>query len=853
MLRVSLRGLLGRKLRTALTAFAVVLGVAMVGGAFILTDTIQKAFDDIFASSYKQTGAVVSGKSTTDYSNSGKALVSEQVLDAVRRLPQVRAAAGEIFDLNSNANQAKILDRDGKVITSSGNPTFGAGVDPSYPQFNPLKLVAGTWATESWQVVIDTETAKKGGYHVGDSINIEVGGPVRSFRLAGIAKFGDVGSLGGATFAVWDVKTAQKLLDKPSGFDAVSIEGAPNVAKAELVKAVRTVAPPATTTVRTGDQQAKEDEKGVSGFLTVIRWVLVGFGGLALFVGGFVIFNTLAITVAQRTRELATLRTLGASRRQVRRSVLVEALVIGFGASLVGLVVGFGLAKGLAALLAALNLDLPKTHTIVALRTVIVSLAMGTIVTVVAGVAPAFRATRVAPIAAVREGFVPPRGRLARRMPQIAGVVLGLSVLGVAWGLWGPGGSATLRVAAFAAGALGLFMGLALIASRLVKPLAALVAIPATRIGGPAGRLARDNALRNPARTANTAAALMIGLALVTFVAVLAKGLKASDANAVNKQVSADYVVQAQSQWQGLPTPVAKAVERVRGVEVSSAMRYERGKVLGKSIDTYGVDPATIARVYNFDWKQGSNASLQQLDGNGALVHDTFANEHHLSLGSAFTLTTPASRKVQLVVKGVYASSKLDSLIGDVAMSQQTFDRNFQTPRDQYILVNTADPDRLERAIKRFPDARLLTHGAFIKDRTKDMDNVLSMLYAMLGLSVVVSLFGMVNTLVLAVFERTREIGMLRAVGLSRRQTRRMIRHESIITALIGAALGLPIGVFLAAAVIHKLSKYEVTFSVPVVSLVVFAWVAVIAGIWAAVFPARRAARLNVLAALQYE
>jgi putative ABC transport system permease protein len=431
--------------------------------------------------------------------------------------------------------------------------------------------------------------------------------------------------------------------------------------------------------------------------------------------------------------------------------------------------------------------------------------------------------------------------------------VLAVSVLALAWGLFGSNGSASLRVAAFAAGALGVFLGVALIASRLVKPLAALVAIPATRIGGAAGRLARDNALRNAARTANTAAALMIGLALVTFVAVLAKGLKASDAHAVNNQVSAAYVVQAQNQWQGLPISVGDAVGRVPGVEVASAVRYERAKAFGANIDAYGVDAKTIGSLFAFDWKQGSNASLHRLDGDGALVHDTFADKHHLTVGSGFTLTTPGARRVRLVVKGVYASSKLDSLIGDVAVSHGTFDRNFQSPRDQYVFVDTADGGRLQRALKQFPDARILTRSEFVKDRTKDMNNVLSMLYALLGLCVIVSLFGMVNTLVLGVFERTREIGMLRAVGLSRRQTRRMIRHESIITALIGAALGLPVGVFLAAAVIHKLSKYDVTFSVPVISLAVFAWVAVLAGIAAAVFPARRAARLNVLAALQYE
>src|SRR6266540_3991106 len=759
MLRVSLRGLLGRKLRTALTAFAVVLGVAMVGGSFILTDTISKAFDKIFASSYEQTDAVISGRSTTDYSNSGKALVSQRVLDAVRNLPQVHAAAGEIFDLNSNANQAKLLDSDGDVITSSGNPTFGAGVDPSYPQFNPLKLTAGTWATSDWQVVIDSESADKAGYEVGDSIRIEVGGPIRTFRITGLAKFGDVGSLGGATFAVWDVHTAQKLLDKPTGYDAVSIQGNRDVSSAELISAVRTVARPETTQVRTGDQQAKEDQKSVAGFIKVIRWVLVGFGGLALFVGGFVIFNTLSITVAQRTRELA----------------------------------------------------------------------------------------------ALREGFVLPRGRWSRRMPQISAVVLVVSALAGGWGLFGSGGGAGLRVAAFALGVLGMFVGVALVASRLVKPLAVIVAARATRIGGVAGRLARENALRNPGRTANTAAALMIGLALVTFVAVLAKGLKASDANAVNKQVSADYVVQAQNQWQGLPTAVGQAVRHVPGVQVASSMRYERAKAFGSNIDAYGVDPRTIDRVFNFDWKSGSNASLRELDGNGAVVQDAFAEDHHLSLGSGFTITTPAARKVQLVVKGIYSTSKLDSLVGHVAVAQQTFDRNFQTPRDQYTFVNATSGAGLERAAKEFPDAQVLTHSEFVTDRTKDLNNVLNMLYALLALSIVVSLFGMVNTLVLAVFERTREIGMLRAVGLTRRQTRRMIRHESIITALIGAALGLPLGVLLAAAVTHKLSKYDVAFSVPTTSLVAFAAVAVIAGIGAALFPARRAARLNVLSALHYE
>jgi putative ABC transport system permease protein len=321
----------------------------------------------------------------------------------------------------------------------------------------------------------------------------------------------------------------------------------------------------------------------------------------------------------------------------------------------------------------------------------------------------------------------------------------------------------------------------------------------------------------------------------------------------VNKQVSANYVVQAQNQWEGLPPSVGNAVAHLPGVEVASSMRYERAKSFGSNIDAFGIDPATIDRVFNFDWKSGSNATLRELDGNGAVVQDAFAKDHGLQIGSAFTLTTPAAKHVRLVVKGIYSTSKLDSLVGTVALPQQTFDRNFQTPRDQYTFVNVSNSAALERAIAQYPNARVLTHEKFVDDRMKDLNNILNMLYALLALSIIVSLFGMVNTLVLAVFERTREIGMLRAVGLTRRQTRRMIRHESIITALIGAALGLPVGILLAAAVTHKLAKYDVTFSIPTGSLAAFAVVAIVAGIGAALFPARRAARLNVLAALHYE
>jgi putative ABC transport system permease protein len=852
MTRVTLRGLLGRKVRTVLTALAIVLGVAMVSGSFVLTDTISKAFDSIFESSYDQTDAVVSGRSTTDWSQSGKALVSQQLLDRVRTTPGVAAATGEIFDLNSNSNQAKLIDRKGNVVTGGGNPTFGLGVDPSprYERFNPLNLTSGHWATGPGEVVLDANAASNYDFKVGDRVRIEVGGPIRRFDVVGVAKFGDVSTIGGATFAVFDVKTAQKLLGK-DGYDAISVAAKPGVSDEELVRELRKVVPASTTEVRTGAEQAQEDKKGVAQFIDIIRWVLLGFGGVALFVGAFVIFNTLSITVAQRTREFATLRTLGASRRQVLRSVVLESFVTGLLASLIGLAAGLGIAWLLTTVFRAAGIDLPRSGTVFELRTVIVSLGMGTLVTLFAGVLPAVKATRIPPISAVREGAVV-AGK--RRSPAWSLGTIGVSLASLGYGLYASGVAPLPRVVLLVGGTLMLFVGIAMIAGRLVRPLAAVVAIPASRMGGPAGRLARENALRNPGRTAMTAAALMIGLALVTFVSVLGTGLRSSDRNAITKQIDTDYAVVAQNSWTGLPTVVGRSVARTPGVDVSTSVRYDRGQVDSSDIDVSGVDPATIGKLYSFDWKDGSDATLATLGENGAIVRSDFAEGHHLALGRPFVLQTPAASHVRLVLRGTYSPSKFDPLLGHVVVTQRLFDSSFQTPTDLATFVRSnASHAQLEQALARFPDARVLTEKQFVDDRSKDLTDILNLLYVLLALSVVVSLFGMVNTLALAVFERTREIGMLRAVGLTRRQTRRMVRHESVITALIGAGLGLPLGIGLAAAVTHALAKYDLTLTVPVGPLVAFTVVAVIAGMLAAILPARRAARLNVLAALQYE
>ncbi|MGN6430385.1 MAG: ABC transporter permease [Gaiellaceae bacterium] len=846
---VALKGLFARRLRAALTALAIVLGVAMVSGSFVLTDTISKAFDSIFTSSYSHTDAVVSGRKLVDYSNGGNATVSRALLDRIRRMPDVAAASGALVDLNGDSTHATLLAR-GKAIQTNGNPTFGFGIDPSQARFNPLKLKDGRWATGPNEVVIDAQTAKKHHFAVGDTIGVAAHGPRRSFRIVGTATYGNVESLGGATIAVFSIPTAQRLLDL-HGYSEISVAAKPGVSDGKLVSELKQNVPQ-TAQVRTATQQANEDKKGVSSFISFIRGFLLGFGGIALFVGAFVIFNTLSITVAQRTRELATLRTLGASRRQVLRSVVLESFFIGLGASVIGLFAGFGLARGLSSLFGALGLSLPEASTVYAARTVVISLLLGVLATVLAGFVPALRATRVPPIAAVREGAVIER---RKRLGPVAGLVLfGIASALIAYATLGGHLGSGRSLLALAGGTLLGLLGVAGFAPALVTTLAAVVGIPAKRLGGAAGRLAAENATRNPARTASTAAALMIGLALVSFVAVLGNGVHGSIDRAIEGQVTADWVVTSQNGWTAFPAAAGRTAAKAPGVALASDIRSDRGRIGGANVSVNGVDPATIARVYHFDWKQGSNATLARLDGHGALVKQSFGRKHHLAVGDTFTLRSPAGTPVQLTVAGIFQPPRVMEVLGGVVISQAAFDHTFTRPSNSLTLIEGSPTQAgLDKALAAFPDAKAQTEHEYVKAQSSFIDTMLNLLYVLLALSVIVSLFGMLNTLVLSVFERTRELGMLRAVGMTRRQARRMVRHESVITALIGATLGLPLGIMLAAAVTHALGKYGVTFSVPVASLVVFAVAAMIAGVLAAIAPARRAARLNVLEALQYE
>ncbi len=496
MIAVSLKGLLGRKLRTALTAFAIVLGVAMVSGTYVLTDTIDKAFANLFSQTYAETDARITGKAV-DISVQGESAptpgVPEQLLDDVRAVPGVSAAAGMIFD-----EQTKLIDKDGQAIAPEA-PTFAFGVDvsPALQRFNPTELIEGRWPSGPDEVVIDASTADQEGYRVGETIGVLAGGPSEEFEIVGVAQYGGVDSLGNATFAVFDVPTAQSLLDRRGELDEIFVGARNGVSDAQLVRELE-AALPGSVEVQTGTEAAETETDEVTSFTNVIEYFLLAFAGIALFVGAFVIFNTLSITVAQRTRELATLRTIGASRRQVLGSVVLESFVIGLLSAATGLGLGVALAYGLKALFAAVGAELPEVGMVLALRTVIVSLLVGVVVTLLAGLFPALKATRVPPIAAVREGAELPKSRLAFIVPWAGGATVTLAVALLGYSLFVDGLGIWERLLSMVCGCLALFIGVALLSSRLVRPLAWVVGWPARRIGGVAGKLAYRNSRRNP-------------------------------------------------------------------------------------------------------------------------------------------------------------------------------------------------------------------------------------------------------------------------------------------------------------------------------------------------------------------
>jgi putative ABC transport system permease protein len=720
-----------------------------------------------------------------------------------------------------------------------------------------LKLSSGRWPAGSGQIAIDKHTADTQHYVVGDTIGLAADEGVRQFEITGIATFADASSIGASTFAIFDVPTAQQIFNKEGKLDGIQVAAKQGVTPEKVVSEIRPLLPP-TAKVKTAQAQTKEAVDDVNAAIGIFQKFLLAFGALALFVGAFVIANTLSITIAQRVREFATLRTIGASRRQVLRAVMLEAFVVGTLASLVGLFLGLAIAKGLDALFAAIGIEFPAGGMVFSARTIIVSLLVGIVVTLLASLRPAIKATRVPPIAAVREGATLPTSRMSRFGPIVSLVTLALGILLLVYGIFGSGLTIAARLLALAFGTLILFIGVAVNARRAVRPLASILGWPASELGGTAGALARENAMRNPSRTASTASALMIGLALITFVAILGAGLRSSFNDAVNKLFVADYALTAENGFDPFTKQADDAVAVTPGVTAVSPIRGGDGRVFKHNVQVTAVEP-NLAKTVRIDWFRGNASVPAHLGSNGAFVSKDYAKDHDLKLGSPIAVTTPTAKVLHLRLKGIFDPPKGGSPFGSVTMPAATFDANYAKPRNLMTLVNIkggvtdANTARLQLSLNLFPDAKIQTAAQFKDAQAKDINLLLNVLYGLLGLSVIISLFGVVNTLVLSVFERTRELGMLRAVGMTRRQVRRMIRHESVITALIGGALGILVGFFLAVLTTQALADEGIVLAIPWKTILVFVLATNVAGMLAAILPARRASRLNILKALQYE
>ena len=688
MTKVALRGLAGRKLRAVLTGIAIVLGVAMISGTYILTDTVQKAFNELLVDSYAGTDAVVTGKGL-DISIDGEKPppppVDAALLDTVRGVDGVALAAGSILD----EDNTKVLTPEGEAVNSEGWPTLGFGLDsdPALSRFNPLTLLEGTWPTADDQVVIDEGTADDQGYGVGETVEVSTLQPKRGFEVVGVAQYGEVESLGAISFVVFTIPAAQELLGREGQFDAISVAADDGVSEEDLVTAIQPALPDDAEVV-SASEEAQEQADEVSQFTSIFRYFLLAFGAIALFVGAFVIFNTFSITVAQRTREFATLRTLGASRRQVLVSVILESLVIGLLASLVGLGLGLLLAEGIEALFGTLGVELPSADRVFALRTVVVSLVVGVGITLLAGLFPAIRATRVPPISAVREGATLPQGRFHRFTPWIAGLVIVGSLLLLARAMFTDELGTGDRLLSIAGGVLLLFLGVAMLSSKLVTPIAAVVGIPARQAGGAAGRLASGNSVRNPGRTAATAAALMIGIALVAFIATLTNGMKASNREAIEKQIAADYVVTSQDGYTPFVAAAGDALGASPAAEVVTSVRSDGGLVDDVTTEVGGIEPDTIADAYVFDWKEGDESVLATLGMDKAIISSNYAEDHDISIGDALTLRSTADKAAEITVVGTFEPPPFYPLIESVNVSTQLFDSLYDRPRNRWTWAN---------------------------------------------------------------------------------------------------------------------------------------------------------------------
>ena len=847
MRKVTWRNLMARKVRLLLSTFAIVLGIAFVAGSFIFTDALGGSFNSIVRGTTSDVEVAPKGAGDFDSVQDARTIPGS-VLDEINALPEVEQAYGI-----TQEQGVYIIGADGKLVGGNGPPGFALNYTNtvSLTGDRVLTLTEGNLPAGPGEVAMDKAAAEKAGYAIGDTVDIvtPVDPPTLEATLTGLIEFGSEGGLVGATLLVFDQQFMQDtFFDGLDVYSSISVNTADGISQSAAAEAITPLLPDEVEAT-TGDDYAEENESGIADQLQFINIFLLVFAAVAVVVSTFLIINTFSILVAQRSRELALLRALGASRKQVRRSVLQEAFVVGLVGSTLGLGVGYLLALGIRLLFATFGLDLSGADFPVLPRTIVVSYAVGVLVTMFAAYLPARRASTMEPVAAMRDDVALPESSLRRRV--VVGVALtAVGVAGMILGFLGEGGTG---VSITGLGMLAILIGVALLSPVLGRPVIGVLGRFYRWSFGTVGTLAGENARRNPRRTAATASALMIGLTLVALMSILGASTKASFEKAFSSSLSSELIV---SNAIGTPfsPKIADDIRPIEGVDTVAQFRQAQGELDGQSVFLGAAVPDDLAQVFNLNLAAGE----AQFPADGILVDANAAEGAGLAVGDTVTLRLQNDKPQKLTVSGL---ARANSLPAGYIVSIDVLAKGGLAPADSLLFISTTPDaditqvrDDIDTVIADLPTVTLKDPQEFLDEQLGFVNQFLFIVYALLGLAIVIAVLGIINTLALSVIERTREVGLLRAVGLSRRQLRRMVRLESIAISLLGAVLGVSMGLVFGITLQRAIADQGLdVLSVPWVQLLVFVLLSAAVGVLAAVLPARRAARLNVLRAITSE
>jgi putative ABC transport system permease protein len=842
--KLALKGILARKGRLLLTSLAVILGTSFLSGTYIFSDTLTKSFNDLFSTVFQGTDAYVRSSVSIkgDFGAEERQRIPESLTADVAKVPGVKTAAPSVLGF------ARVIGKDGKPVGKEGNgpPNFGSSVTAEGEVF--WKITDGRLPANGKEVALDTQTAKDGKYTIGDTVKVVAQAGSREFTLVGVANYGDVSSPGGATFALFDLATAESFVGKPGFIDAVVVQSDGSVSDKELAERIQAALPAdSKTETLTGAEITKENQDAIADGLSFFTIFLTAFSFIAMGVACFVIYNVFSITAAQRQRENALLRAVGAHKGQITRSMLLESVVVGIVGSLLGLIAGVGVSAALKGFLGVLGIDFPSTSLQLLPRTVVLVLVLGTLVTMLSAVLPALRTGRVSPLAAMRESAVEQVGSSRKRI--LGGLIV--AAVGAA------GIIATLAGASFFLLGLGVFLvwvGVLVLGPVLALVAAKVIGTPVAKAFKITGKMAQGNAARNPKRTARAAAPVLIGVALVTAVALLAATLKAQVREIFSEQFVGDYVVKTDdfSGFGGLSPDLANKLNEVPQVAAAAGIGVKNAEVDGDRATVTLVDPATVAQVFDLHLTSGSYANLST---SSMMVSDKKAKSDHLKLGDVLTVNLTGLGALPLTIIGTYSS---DELAGGYVINRGLYANTSGSYFDFSVFINTKPGVSAAQAVAaiqplvdQYGSGELQSRSQYIDDQAAGVNQLLALIYGLLALSIIIAAVGIVITLLLSVYERRREIALLRAVGMTRTQVWFTVSWESVITSLLGAVLGVLLGLFTGFLLVLSLKDQGITvFTIPVSSTIVILFVSFIVGVIAAVIPARRATKVDIIGAI---